>query len=185
MSLEQRCVIVGASLAGAMAAETLRSEGFDGRVVLIGEEAQRPYERPLLSKEYLRGDKPAARLYVHEQGFYADNDIELLTGTRVASLDPGGHEITLADGSRMPTAGSCCRPAPSRGAFHCRARSCRGCVICAPWATPTLCAPRSGRPSSMGSGAPAPPISLPPVMLRRRGTPCTTSIFAWSTGPTR
>jgi len=85
-----------------MAAETLRSEGFDGRVVLIGEEAQRPYERPLLSKEYLRGDKPAARLYVHEQGFYADNDIELLTGTRVASLDPGGHEITLADGSRMP-----------------------------------------------------------------------------------
>ena len=102
MASEQTFVIVGASLAGAMAAETLRSEGFDGRVVLIGEEAQRPYERPLLSKEYLRGDKPAARLYVHEQGFYADNDIELLTGTRVASLDPGGHEITLADGSRMP-----------------------------------------------------------------------------------
>ncbi|HEY8821307.1 MAG TPA: FAD-dependent oxidoreductase, partial [Dermatophilaceae bacterium] len=79
MASEQTFVIVGASLAGAMAAETLRSEGFDGRVVLIGEEAQRPYERPLLSKEYLRGDKPAARLYVHEQGFYADNDIELLT----------------------------------------------------------------------------------------------------------
>jgi len=102
MSLEQRCVIVGASLAGAKAAETLRTEGFDGHVVLIGEEAQRPYERPLLSKEYLRGDKPAAKLYVHEEGFYADNDIELLTGTRVASLDPGAHEITLQDGSRMP-----------------------------------------------------------------------------------
>lgn len=102
MALEQTFVIVGASLAGAKAAEMLRAEGFDGRVVLIGEEAERPYERPMLSKEYLRGDKPAAKLYVHDEGFYADNDIELLTGTRVASLEPGAHEITLADGSRMP-----------------------------------------------------------------------------------
>ena len=102
MASEQTFVIVGASLAGAKAAETLRTEGFDGRVVLIGEETERPYERPMLSKEYLRGDKLAAKLYVHDEGFYADNDIELLTGTRVASLDPGAHEITLADGSRMP-----------------------------------------------------------------------------------
>ena len=102
MALEQTFVIVGASLAGAKAAEMLRAEGFDGRLVLIGEEAERPYERPMLSKEYLRGDKPAAKLYVHDEGFYADNDIELLTGTRVASLEPGAHEITLADGSRMP-----------------------------------------------------------------------------------
>jgi len=102
MATDQTFVIVGASLAGAKAAETLRAEGFDGRVVLIGEETERPYERPMLSKEYLRGDKPAAKLYVHEQGFYAENDIELLTGTRVASLDTGAHEITLQDGSRMP-----------------------------------------------------------------------------------
>jgi len=102
MASEQTFVIVGASLAGAKAAETLRVEGFEGRVVLIGEEAERPYERPMLSKEYLRGDKPAAKLYVHEEGFYAGNDIELLTGTRVASLDAAAHEITLEDGSRMP-----------------------------------------------------------------------------------
>ncbi len=102
MASEQSFVILGASLAGAKAAETLRTEGFDGRVVLIGEETQRPYERPLLSKEYLRGEKPAAKLYVHDEGFYADNDIELLTGTRVASIDPGAHEVTLQDGSRMP-----------------------------------------------------------------------------------
>jgi 3-phenylpropionate/trans-cinnamate dioxygenase ferredoxin reductase subunit len=102
MASEQTFVIVGASLAGAKAAETLRVEGFKGRVVLIGEEAERPYERPMLSKEYLRGDKPAAKLYVHEEGFYAGNDIELLTGTRVASLDAAAHEITLEDGSRMP-----------------------------------------------------------------------------------
>ena len=102
MASEQTFVIVGASLTGAKAAETLRTEGFDGRVVLIGEETERPYERPLLSKEYLRGDKPAAKLYVHDKGFYADHNIELLTGTRVASVDPGAHEVTLADGSRMP-----------------------------------------------------------------------------------
>lgn len=105
MPSEQTFVIVGASLAGAKAAETLRTEGFDGRVVLIGEEAERPYERPLLSKEYLRGEKPAAKLYVHEEGFYADHDIELLTGMHVASVDPGAREVTLQDGSRMPYSG--------------------------------------------------------------------------------
>jgi 3-phenylpropionate/trans-cinnamate dioxygenase ferredoxin reductase subunit len=102
MASDQTFVIVGASLAGAKAAETLRTEGFDGRVVLIGEETERPYERPLLSKEYLRGEKPAAKLYVHDEGFYADNNIELLTGTHVASLDLGEHKVTLQDGSRMP-----------------------------------------------------------------------------------
>ena len=102
MAPAQTFVIVGASLAGAKAAETLRAEGFDGRVVLIGEESERPYERPMLSKEYLRGDKPAARLYVHDEAFYADNDIELLTATHVASFDPAAHEVTLQDGSRMP-----------------------------------------------------------------------------------
>ena len=102
MTSAQTFIIVGASLAGAKAAETLRAEGFDGRVVLIGEEAERPYERPMLSKEYLRGDKPATKLYVHDEAFYADNDIELMTGTRVSSIDPGAHEVTLGDGGRMP-----------------------------------------------------------------------------------
>jgi 3-phenylpropionate/trans-cinnamate dioxygenase ferredoxin reductase subunit len=101
MASEQPFVIVGASLAGAKAAETLRTEGFTGRVVLIGEETERPYERPLLSKDYLRGDKHADKLYVHEEGFYPDNDIELITGTRVESLDPGAHEISLSGGRRM------------------------------------------------------------------------------------
>jgi len=102
MATDQTFVIVGASLAGAKAAETLRTEGFDGKVVLIGEEPHRPYERPLLSKEYLRGEKPAAKLYVHDEGFYADGDIELMTGTPVESIDPGAHEITLTGGRRMP-----------------------------------------------------------------------------------
>jgi 3-phenylpropionate/trans-cinnamate dioxygenase ferredoxin reductase component len=101
MASEQTIVIVGAGLAGAKAAETLRTEGFDGRVVLIGKETERPYERPMLSKEYLRGEKPAAKLYVHAEGFYADNDIELLTDTHVASVDAGTREVTLQDGSRV------------------------------------------------------------------------------------
>ena len=101
MASAKTFVIVGASLAGAKAAETLRTEGFDGAVVLIGEETERPYERPMLSKEYLRGEKPADKLYVHDEGFYADNQIELLTGTRVVSVDPEAREVTLADGSRM------------------------------------------------------------------------------------
>jgi len=101
MATGQTFVIVGASLAGAKAAETLRTEGFNGRVVLIGEETERPYERPPLTKEYLRGEKPAAKLYVHEEGFYADHDIELLSGTRVESVDLGAREVTLQDGSRM------------------------------------------------------------------------------------
>jgi len=102
MATDQTFVIVGASLAGATAAETLRSEGFDGRVVLIGEEDQRPYERPLLSKEYLRGEKPAAKLFVHDEGFYADHDIELITSTLVESLDPVAHHVALAGGDVMP-----------------------------------------------------------------------------------
>ena len=64
-------VIVGARLAGARAAATLREEGFDGRVVLVGEEPHRPYNRPPLSKEYLRGEAERIKIFVHDEGFYA------------------------------------------------------------------------------------------------------------------
>ena len=97
----QTFVIVGASLAGAKAAETLREEGFEGRIVLLGEEAERPYERPELSKGFLLGDKPASKLYVHDEDFYAGHDIELRTSTTVTSLDPGAHEVELAGGERL------------------------------------------------------------------------------------
>src|ERR671924_2156038 len=94
-------VIVGASLAGAKAAETLREEGFAGRVVLIGSEAERPYERPPLSKDYLRGEAGRDKVYVHDAGFYADRDIELLLGRTAVSLDPGRAELALDDGMRV------------------------------------------------------------------------------------
>ena len=100
MSDRKRFVIVGAGLAGAKAAETLREEGFDGQLVLIGDEAERPYERPPLSKEYLRGevgDKP----YVHPDAFYAEHQIDLLTSTRVTGIDLGVSELLLEGDRRL------------------------------------------------------------------------------------
>ena len=91
-------LIVGASLAGAKAAEELRAQGFDGRVTLIGAEAERPYERPPLTKDYLRGESERAQAYVHPDDFYAQQEIELATGTRVTAIDPGTSRVRLDDG---------------------------------------------------------------------------------------
>jgi 3-phenylpropionate/trans-cinnamate dioxygenase ferredoxin reductase subunit len=96
----QTFAIVGAGLAGAKAAETLRMEGFDGRVVLIGDEPERPYERPPLSKDYLRGEAET-RPYVHDQSFYADNAIELWHSTRATGLDIGLQELLLEGDRRL------------------------------------------------------------------------------------
>ncbi len=93
-------VIVGASLAGAKAAETLRAEGFEGRVLLFGEEPVRPYQRPPLSKEYLRGEKGFDDAAVHAAAFYDAQGIELRTGTAVTGLDLSSSEVVLAAGER-------------------------------------------------------------------------------------
>ncbi|HSR22766.1 MAG TPA: FAD-dependent oxidoreductase, partial [Candidatus Eisenbacteria bacterium] len=79
--------IVGAGLAGAKAAQTLREEGFDGRVVLLGEEPHRPYERPPLSKDYLQGRSAREKVYVHPEGWYAEHDVELRLDTRAVAID--------------------------------------------------------------------------------------------------
>ena len=96
----QTFAIVGAGLAGAKAAETLRTEGFDGRIVLIGDEPERPYERPPLSKDYLRGEAET-RPYVHDQSFYANNAIELWHSTRATGLDIGLQELLLEGDRRL------------------------------------------------------------------------------------
>jgi 3-phenylpropionate/trans-cinnamate dioxygenase ferredoxin reductase subunit len=96
MSDDQRTfVIIGASLAGAKAAEALRGEGFTGRVVLVGEETERPYERPPLSKGYLAGKDPRDKAFVHDVGWYAENSVELLLGRRATAVDPAAHTVTL------------------------------------------------------------------------------------------
>jgi 3-phenylpropionate/trans-cinnamate dioxygenase ferredoxin reductase subunit len=97
----QTHLIVGAGLAGAKTAEALRSEGFDGRIVLIGDEPELPYERPPLSKDYLRGESPREQARVHPEGFYAANGIELRTATAVARLDTAAREVEFATGERI------------------------------------------------------------------------------------
>ena len=128
-------VIVGAGLAGAKAAETLRAEGFDGRLLLLGEEAERPYERPPLSKAYLRGETDRDSLYVHPE--------ELLRRPRhrAAPLDPGpldrpGRPSARArrPASASATSGCCWPPARHRVGCACPGRS---------WTASTTCAPAS------------------------------------------
>jgi 3-phenylpropionate/trans-cinnamate dioxygenase ferredoxin reductase subunit len=94
-------LIVGAGLAGAKAAETLRAEGFDGRVVLVGREPDLPYERPPLSKSYLAGQSPFEEARVHDEGWYHEQSIDLLRGTEVVDLRPAEHTAVLADGEDL------------------------------------------------------------------------------------
>jgi 3-phenylpropionate/trans-cinnamate dioxygenase ferredoxin reductase subunit len=101
MSTSETFVIVGGGMAGAKAAETLRDEGFDGRVVLLGEEDVRPYERPPLSKDLLRGEAEPDSIYVHEPGFYDERAIELRTETTATALDTSTSEVELAGGERI------------------------------------------------------------------------------------
>ncbi|MFD7013019.1 NAD(P)/FAD-dependent oxidoreductase [Streptomyces sp. NPDC059928] len=92
-------VIVGGGLAGAKAAETLRSEGFNGRVILIGDEREHPYERPPLSKGFLAGKEERDSVFVHEPAWYAQADIELHLGQPVTAIDRAAKTVRLGDGT--------------------------------------------------------------------------------------
>src|SRR5574338_901206 len=94
-------VIVGASLTGGTAAATLRQEGFDGDVILIGEEPHPPYERPPLSKEYLRGEVPFEKALVRPDGFYEQNRIDTWFGVTATRVDPAEGKVELATGGSV------------------------------------------------------------------------------------
>lgn len=95
-------VIVGASMAGSAAVRALRQqEGFDGKIILIGAEKEPPYDRPPLSKEYLKGDQTRDKLYLLPPDFYKENDIELQLGVRATSLDPQGKKVQLDNGNSI------------------------------------------------------------------------------------
>jgi len=94
-------VIVGAGLAGARAAETLRAEGFDGRVVLVGDEPVAPYERPALSKEFLAGTRDEESLLLRKPGFWDGRGIELRLGQRVVSVDPTARRAYTSRGEAL------------------------------------------------------------------------------------
>jgi 3-phenylpropionate/trans-cinnamate dioxygenase ferredoxin reductase component len=93
-------VIVGGGMAGAIATQTLREEGFDGKITLLGQEPNAPYERPPLSKDYLQGKADRDSIFVHPEPWYAEHAVELSLGSTVASLDPASRTIT-AIGERL------------------------------------------------------------------------------------
>lgn len=119
---EQTFVIVGASLAGAMAAGTLREEGFDGRIVLLGAEPDIPYHRPALSKSYLSGKAELDSTHVYPADFYDEHKIELQTSTVVERVEPDSNEVVLKNGDRIKydklllTTGSEPKKLPVKGA---------------------------------------------------------------------
>ncbi|MER5868894.1 FAD-dependent oxidoreductase [Streptomyces sp. NPDC002044] len=97
----QTFIIVGGGLAGAKAAETLRAEGFTGRVILIGDEHDRPYERPPLSKGFLVGKEERDSVFVHEPSWYASADVELHLGQPAVHLDRENKSVRLGDGTLL------------------------------------------------------------------------------------
>ena len=115
-------VVVGAGPAGARAVEALRGEGFDGQVVVIGEEEHRPYERPPLSKGYLAGDQKREEIELLSQAWFDQNDVELLLGRPAVRIDPGARVVHMSKGERVGydrlllTTGSAVRRLPVPGA---------------------------------------------------------------------
>jgi len=99
--MTQTIVIVGANLAGGRAAATLRTEGFDGRVVLVGEERERPYERPPLSKKFLTGEVDEVTFFLQTSEFYEQQGIELQLGARAVALHADAKQVELAGGERL------------------------------------------------------------------------------------
>ena len=101
MAQDESFVIVGAGIAGGTAAETLRKQGFDGEVHLVGAEPYRPYDRPPLSKEFLSGAKEEEKLFFKSEDFYAEQSIELHLGSEATALDPTEKTVTLANGESL------------------------------------------------------------------------------------
>src|SRR5215207_10717401 len=101
MNTKPNFIIVGGGLAGADAAQTLREEGFDGSITLLGQEPNAPYERPPLSKDYLQGKADRDSIFVHPEQWYAENAVELSLGGAVTSLDPALRTVTTAAGTQL------------------------------------------------------------------------------------
>src|SRR6478609_1377669 len=94
-------IVVGAGQAGGWAAIAMRQAGYQGRILLIGEESWRPYERPPLSKAVLTDDPEPPLQYFHPAERYAEQQIELVLGTAVTELDVSAHRLRLADGRTL------------------------------------------------------------------------------------
>jgi 3-phenylpropionate/trans-cinnamate dioxygenase ferredoxin reductase component len=101
MNTKPSFIIVGGGLAGAIAAQTLREEGFDGSITLLGQEPNAPYERPPLSKDYLQGKADRDSIFVHAEPWYAEHEVDLSLGAAVTSLDPAARTVTTDTGAQL------------------------------------------------------------------------------------
>jgi NADPH-dependent 2,4-dienoyl-CoA reductase/sulfur reductase-like enzyme len=95
-------VIAGAGLAAAKAAETLRDEGFDGDIVVVGSEPELPYERPPLSKGLLLGSDSRDSVFVHDAEWYSSHDVDLRTGVTVTAIDRAAMSVVLGESEQLP-----------------------------------------------------------------------------------
>src|SRR5690242_11777007 len=100
--MSETIVIIGAGHAGAQLVESLRSAGHDGRLVLIGDETHRPYDRPLTSKGLLSGEIEIERAYLKRDSYYHDKNIELILGARARKIDRAARSVILEDGRTIP-----------------------------------------------------------------------------------
>ena len=170
MSTQQTFVIVGAGLAGAKAAEALRTNGFGGKVILIGDEAERPYDRPPLSKGYLLGTTEREKIYIHPAQWHLEHDIDLRLGTRVTEIDCTAHEVRTARGETLGYDKLLVTTGSSPRRLRCPVPTWLVCITCA--GSPTAkhyrrpSPRRSGWPSSGRAGSawrPRPPPGPPGV----------------------
>src|ERR1700729_1117569 len=94
-------LILGGGQAGAQAVDSLRREGFAGRLALIGDEPHLPYQRPPLSKQYLAGDMADDRLFFRHQAYYDQHRVELRLGQRATRIDAAARSVSLSDGDTL------------------------------------------------------------------------------------
>lgn len=117
-------IIIGTGAAGVNVADTLRREGYAGRIVMIGREAELPYDKPNLSKDFMAGNAPAEWLPLHPREHYDDQNIELMLGVTISSVDTTAKQITTSSGERLAfgalvlATGSCLKTLTVRGAEH-------------------------------------------------------------------
>ena len=95
-------IVVGGGLAAAQAVKTLREQGFEDDLVVVSAEPHRPYERPPLSKDYLRGEADRSGLFPIAEDWLAERGVDLRAGVAAVGLDVAGHRLTLADGHQLP-----------------------------------------------------------------------------------
>ncbi len=162
-------VIVGTGVAALRVAQTVRQEGYEGPVLLVGSEPHLPYDRPPLSKQVLGGQLGFESTQYHPASYFADLDIEIVTGVIAVRLDPTSQRVHLQDGTVLPyrVAVVATGARPRRLPFA--APPPRGCTSCAPSPTPPPYSPTSPRPGGSRLSAPGSSAARLPPPLKPSG----------------